>query len=343
MGSKKPSTKGTSAGRQGLDSRDLRERSLGFLTVWIVHLGRRYGLVQALAAHRSPMTPSRLARRCSLHEPTVATWCEAAHAHRILTRTADGYSLPPRLRPLLASEDDLGYLAGQFSYLALRSLDYDAFDDLFRTGVAGRRAPHLADASAEATRWDHTAFLEVLLPRVPDLRDLLETGARVLDLGCGRGAWGLRLAPRFPRSRFVGIDPDRTAIAAARAQAERSGVAGRLRFRRGTGESIRSPGAFDVVHLGEALSAIAAKAEVLRNCRDALRPSGYLVIAEGLIEEGRPHDPTNRLIHGMALDFALQGTRFFKKDGLRTLLRDSGFVRPRFVDAGGGLWYVVAR
>jgi ubiquinone/menaquinone biosynthesis C-methylase UbiE len=338
-----PGTVGAS-NRDVLDSRDLWERSLGFLTVWIVHLGRRYGLVQTLAAQASPVTASRLARLCSLHEPAVLTWCEAARSHRILKRTGDGYSLPSRLRPLLAFEDHLDYLAGQFSYLALRSLDYDAFDDLFRKGVAGPRAPHIVEASAEATRWDHTAFLKVVLCRVPNLRRLLEKGARVLDLGCGTGEWDLRLAPLFPKSRFVGVDPDRRATSAARTKAEKSGVGGRLTFIGGAGESIRSLGAFDVVHLGEALSAIAAKEEVLGNCLRALHPSGYLVIAEGLREhEGRPHSPTNQLMHAMELDFALQGTRFLTKVELRTLLRGSGFVRPRFLNLGGGLWYVVAQ
>jgi 2-polyprenyl-3-methyl-5-hydroxy-6-metoxy-1,4-benzoquinol methylase len=338
-----PGTGGASS-RDALDSRDLWERSIGFLTVWIVHLGRRYGLVQTLAAQASPVTASRLARLCLLHEPAVATWCEAARSHRILTRTGGGYTLPPRLRPLLAFEDHLDYLAGQFSYLALRSLDYDAFDDLFRKGVAGRRAPHIGEASAEATRWDHTAFLKVVLSRVPDLRTLLRTGARVLDLGCGRGEWDLRLAPLFPRSRFVGVDPDRHAISAARTKAENAGVGDRLTFLLGAGELIGSLGAFDVVHLGEVLSAVAAKAEVLGNCLRALRPSGYLVIAEGLIErEGRPHTPTNQLMRAMELDFALQGTRFLTTVELRALLRESRFGRPRLVSVGGGLWYVVAQ
>src|SRR3972149_2271690 len=67
-----PGTVGAS-NRDVLDSRDLWERSLGFLTVWIVHLGRRYGLVQTLAAQASPVTVSRLARACSVHPPAVAT------------------------------------------------------------------------------------------------------------------------------------------------------------------------------------------------------------------------------------------------------------------------------
>lgn len=335
---------GDHASRDTLGPHDLWERSVGFLTVWIVHLGRRYGLVQALAAQTSPVPASRLARLCSLHEPAVATWCEAARSHGILRRTGEGYTLPSELRPLLAIEDHRDYLAGQFSYLALRSLDYDAFDDLFRSGVASPRSPHGLEASGEATRWDHTAFLKVVLPAVPNLRERLQTGARVLDLGCGSGEWDLRLAPLFPRSRFVGVDPDRRAVAAARAMAEGSGMGDRLTFVHGYGESIRSLGAFDVVHLGEVLSAIAAKSEVLGNCLRALHPSGYLVIAEGLKEEQtRTHTPTSQLMDAMELDFALQGTRFLTRGELRTLLRGSGFVQPRFVNVGGGLWYVVVR
>lgn len=309
-----------------------------------MHLGRRYGLIQTLAARASPVPSSRLAKLCSLYAPAVLTWCEAARSHRILKRTKEGYFLPRRLRPLLAFEDHVDYIAGQFSYLALRSLDYDAFDGLFRKGVVSPRAPHNVEAISEATRWDHTAFLKIVLPRFPNLRRLMGTGARVLDLGCGSGAWDLRLASLFPKSRFVGIDPDRPAISVARTEAEEMGFADRLTFRGGAGESIRSLGTFDVVHLGEVLYAIGGKTEVLRNCFRVLHPSGYLVIAEGLKEaKSRLHTPTNQLIYAMELDFALQGTRFLTKTNLRTLLLESGFVRPHFVNAGGGLWYVVAR
>jgi len=318
--------------------------SIGFLTLWVVHLGRRFGLLQALADRDGPIRTRELARLCSLHEPAVATWCEAASSLRILARTGPRYSLPAKLRPLVALEDDPAYLGGQFSYLALRSLDYDAFDGLFRRGEVDRGAArHLTEASGEATTWDHTAFLTSLLPRVPGLLSLFETGARILDLGCGTGAWDLRVARRFPKSTFVGVDPDRAAIDAAKRHAESSRLGDRVAFVLGAGESIASLGPFDIIHLGEVLSAVAAKAEVLASCHRILRKGGCLVVAEGLIDErSDPHEVTNQLIRAMGLDFALLGTRFFTRAELRTLLRDSGFARARFLHVGGGLWYAVA-
>ena len=329
--------------RRSSDFSAHEERSVSFLTVWIVHLGRRFRLIQTLATLDSPVESDRLAKLCSLHAPTVARWCEAAHAHRILERRTSGYLLPRRLRPLIADEDHLDYIAGQFSYLALRSLDYDAFDELFRKGVASPRSPHLSEASAEATRWDHTAFEEIVLPRIPGLRNVMTSGARILDLGCGRGEWDVRFARLYPKCRFVGIDPDRRAVSLARTKAQEAAVAGRVTLKHGAGESVGLLGSFDIVHLGEVLSAIAAKEEVLRNCHRLLRPSGFLVIAEGLKEPKRARTPTGQLIQGMELDFALQGTGFFTRANLRTLLQRSGFARPRYVHAGGGLWYVVAR
>src|SRR5437870_3804321 len=109
--------------REDSDFKTLWERSVSFMTVWIVHLGRRFHLIQTLATLDSPQRPDALAKLCSLHPPTVATWCEAAHSHRILKRSKGGYLLPNRLRPLIALEGHPDYIGGQFSYLALRSLD----------------------------------------------------------------------------------------------------------------------------------------------------------------------------------------------------------------------------
>ncbi|OZJ03741.1 hypothetical protein BZG36_03081 [Bifiguratus adelaidae] len=38
------------------------------------------------------------------------------------------------------------------------------------------------------------------------VKDLLEKGAKVLDIGCGPGTWVLEMATEFPESHFTGID-----------------------------------------------------------------------------------------------------------------------------------------
>ncbi len=317
--------------------------SLGFYTVWAAHLGRRYGIFETLSRRKRPAGTRAIARACGLHESAVRVWCEAARSLGLIEGIGRGYRLPADRRALLADPDDVRFLGGQFSYLALRSLDFEAFDAFFRRGEAdGSGTRHLREASEEATRWDHTSFLKFLLPRVPRVAGRLRAGVRALDVGCGTGGWVLRMARAFPRSSFTGIDPDRTAIRIA--AGKKKGGGRRVRFLGGSGgELIRESGPFDLAYLGEVLYGVKDQVRLLRNVRRSLARDGVLVVAEGLVgPPRRTADPASQLVAAMGLDFALQGARFFEKSELGALLREAGFHGVRFHDAGGGLWFVVA-
>jgi len=313
---------------------------MGFHTVWLVYLGRRYGIVQSLSEKAD--TPRHLAKSLRLQGRAVETWCEAAAALGLLTRTAQGYALPQELRRFLTAEDDLEYLAGQFEYAAAMSLDYDHFDGLFRHGralpaLSRRRGTAAIEA---ATRWDHTAFLDVALPRWPHLRAHLVRGARVLDVGCGAGAWMVRTALRFPRSEFVGVDPDREALARARGPIGRNDLGGRVSTKLAEAEDLNSKTFFDIAYLGEVLSQVRDPVQVLRRVRRALKPRAHLVLLEGL-RPARP-SPGDAIVVALQLDQILQGSRFFTRAELSALLRRGGFRSAGPLDLGGGLWGITA-
>jgi SAM-dependent methyltransferase len=282
-----------------VDFATLWRDGLGFWRVWTLTLGRRHGLFE------------RLGRRPRHDGERV--WREAAQALGLLDRRGGHWAPAPGVRRLVLEADHPEYLAGHLMYGALRSLDYDAFGEFFRTGRPldpGAR-PRRTEAVREATRWDHAMFVR-RLPRA--VRRRLERGCDVLELGCGTGEWLALLRRVFPRSRFRGVDPD-----------PESGA------EYGRAETYGETAGAEVVYLGEVLH-MTDRVRTLANAARVLRPGGYLLVVEGFLPERVSRRPMEAVLFAMQLDQALQGVRFMKRSEL-VLPRE--FERPRFVRLGG--------
>lgn len=304
--------------------------SVGFYGVWLAHLGRRTGLIERLA--RAPVPISRLISASKMHPPAIRAWCSAAVSYGLVSQKKGGLYLKPGMKVMLLDRKNPDYLGGQFSYLALRSLEYDAFDDLFRSGRTSKMSSAL-DAIEQATEWDHYGFLAAVR-RDKKLHRLLSSGCRLLDVGCGTGTLLVKMHREYPRSSFVGIDPSEQALARA------SKVAKSIKVLKQAGESMTFEDEFDIIYLGESLYAVRDKQKAVSNCRRALKSGGTMVIIEGLLPDSNLQGEENRLIMGMQLDFALQGYRFMtRKKVARLLCKFSGV---RFENLGGSVYLVTA-
>ena len=125
---------------------------------------------------------------------------------------------------------------------------------------------------------------------------------RVLDVGTGSGAIALALADEHPGARVVAVDRSAAALALARENLARTGMAARVELRRGDLlDGLRGP--FDLVvsnppyvlpseydslqpeiRLYEPFEAVVGDRvweRVARAARDALAPGGYLVLECG--------------------------------------------------------------
>jgi SAM-dependent methyltransferase len=204
---------------------------------------------------------------------------------------------------------------------ALRSLDYDAMGPLFRHGrtlSAGAR-PRRNEAIEEATHWDHVMFLR-RLPR--EVRDRLRRGCDVLELGCGRGRWLDLMRREFPRSRFLGVDPDADTGAEP-----------------GDAETAGTTAGADIVYMGEVLLLTDQK-KTLANCARVLRPGGHLLVLEGFLPERVSTRTWDAALFAIQLDETLQGVSFMKRSELRL---PKQFEPPKFIPLGGCVALAVAR
>lgn len=305
---------------------DLGDASLGFYRVWHVAVGAPHGLLREAWA-----TPEALAKRAKLDPAAVTRWCRGAHALGLLQRKGARYRVPPRLAPSLARPDDMASLTQQFEYLARKSLTFGGLEAHLR----GERVDvDLTDVYPLATAWDHVAFFELALPHEPRTRKRLEAGADVLDLGAGDGAWARQARARFPHVRVAAAET-RDALPRLRRSLRGSGI-------RALDVAEVPEAAFDLVFMGEVLSAASDPPVPLATAMRALRPGGELHLMEGLLPP--PHRGARnwgeRLILAMDLDFGMDGSRFLRRDEADAALQEAGLVRRRIRDVGGSLFHL---
>lgn len=148
-------------------------------------------------------------------------------------------------------------------------------------------------------RWDVVSRL--VARAVPD------PGARVLEIGCGQGAVGARLAARH---RYTGVELDGASVAVAR---ERAGGLG-ARLVHGPLRSI-DDGGFDLVCAFEVIEHIDDDAAALAEWVARLRPGGTLLLST-------PAWPSR---YG-AMDEAVGHYRRYEPDALAGMLGQAGLV-----------------
>jgi SAM-dependent methyltransferase len=317
--------------------------AIGFNAVWIVHLGKKNGLFSSIASSGA-ISPAVLAKKTHLFAPAVEGWCSAAVCLGYLSEKNGKVDLPASVKELVLDEQSLYYIAGQFAYSALRSLEYSSFDDLFLTGVAkSPSSSNTIKAFEEVTSWDHYAFLNAIKTRHKRLHRLLLKGCSVLDVGCGAGRFMQRMNTNYPRSKFTGIDPYADKIERVKQKTE-DGKSKDITILSGSGETMNFQDLFDLVYLGESLYLMDNKQQAIRNCYNALSYGGTIAILEGLLqdERGCKTSDENKMIATMQLDFVLQGHEFMSKKQVVALLRQAGFKNIKLDNLGVSFYLVTA-
>jgi ubiquinone/menaquinone biosynthesis C-methylase UbiE len=200
----------------------------------MVVIGERLGLYKALAD--GPLNSSELAAKTKTDERYVREWLasQAAGGYITYDEKTRKFSLTEEQVFTLVNEDSPAYLPGAFQ-LALGSLAaVPRITESFRTGAGMGWHEHHDDVFHGCEKFFRPSYAANLvsswIPSLQGVQAKLEAGARVADVGCGKGASTLLLAEAFPKSNFFGFDYHDKSIEAARETAKRKGLADRLSF-----------------------------------------------------------------------------------------------------------------
>jgi len=252
----------------------------------MVSVGHRTGIFDGMRG-LPPSTSDEIATKAGLNERYVREWLGAMATAGVVDvdPSSARYGLPPEHAACLtrlAAADNLAVFA---QYIAVLGAVEDEIVECFQKGggVPYEKFRRFHAVMAEDSGQSVLSSLDShILPLVPGLTERLAKGIRVLDVGCGSGRIVNRLAERFPRSRFVGMDLSPDAIGAARREAAQQGLRNVEFLARDLSnfDEMAEPHAYDVITTFDAIHDQAKPLNVLRGIHRALAPDGVYLMQD---------------------------------------------------------------
>ncbi len=265
----------------------LVERMIGDLgaamSAALVVVGDRLGLYKAMA-ESGPVDSATLAGRTGTNERYVREWLAGQAAAGLVTYDAANqrYALSAEQAAVLADESSPAFMPGGFQVVASVFRDQDKIAEAFRTGRGvgwHEHDPLLFRGTERFFRAGYAAHLvNEWIPALDGVKEMLERGGRVADVGCGHGASTIVMARAFPNSTFCGFDYHPASIERARELAREAGVADRVDFQIASAKDY--PGSYDLVTFFDCLHDMGDPAGAARHVFESLTPRGVWMLVE---------------------------------------------------------------
>ena len=252
----------------------------GHYVTMMVHLGDRLGLYKTLAAS-GDVTVDDLAQKTGLQPRWLLEWLHnQASAGLVEYKGGDFFSLSPAAVPIIVDESSPYNLIGFFNHPTPPEA-MDRIAEAFQTGIGPTyddQGIKCACTIKRLTAPGHSMLPE-FFKRADGLVDRLESGAKVLDVGCGTGDALLILAQHYPNSIFVGYDPSTIAIEMAQAAAKSQGLTN-VTYQVARGEDIPQTAVYDLILTLDCLHDMTFPEHVIEAIRGGIKSDGYWIIKD---------------------------------------------------------------
>jgi SAM-dependent methyltransferase len=249
----------------------------------MVVIGEKLGLYKTLAER--PLNSAELAAKTSTDERYVREWLssQAAGGYITYNEKTRKFSLSEEQAFALVNEDSPAYIPGAFQ-MALGSLAaVPRIVESFRSGAGMGWHEHEDDVFHGCEKFFRPGYAANLvsawIPSLHGVQAKLEVGARVADVGCGKGASTLLMAQAFPQSQFFGFDYHDKSIDGASATAARTGLGDRVKFNVAKAKDF--PGKdYDLITVFDCLHDMGDPVGTATHVRSALSKDGTWMIVE---------------------------------------------------------------
>ncbi len=249
----------------------------------MLSLGHRTGLFDALRDSK-PATSEEISRAANLNERYVREWLGSMVTGKVMEYDPEQktYFLPPEHAAWLSRQSPEGNIAVFAQYISQLGTIEEEILACFKSGggvpySSFKRFHEIMEEDSGQSIVP--VIVDQVVPMMDGMKEALQSGVEVLDIGCGRGRALQELAKAFPKSRFVGYDLSEEAVSHATQEASRKGLTN-ISYQ---AQDVSKSEAKDRFHLILALDAIHDQAhprQVLKNVHQALHPSGSFMMQD---------------------------------------------------------------
>ena len=258
----------------------------GFLAVYLVNTGIVLGLFEKLRTSEHGADTNALAGELGLHEPYLRLWCQTALHFEILDCDKDGrFRLAPHMDTLLTDTENPYYFGNRARFMVSHWVKLlKSHPEYYRTGDTHSWEGFGQEFSREAKALTSTivplAYRFMIIPAIAGLKDRLDAGMKVLDVGCGAGHLMVELAKDFPKCRFVGIEIDPFAVDDAQSIIQANDLEDRASALLLDAADTQYDAEFDLVNWALVLHETRpdARRRAMANCYNALKNPGEIVV-----------------------------------------------------------------
>jgi ubiquinone/menaquinone biosynthesis C-methylase UbiE len=316
----------------------------GAMTAGMVYVGTRTGLFRVMQGN-GPMRAEEVVRASGLQARYVEEWLKgmASAGYLRYEPGRETYALSDEHAYFLASEGTDHFAGGMFEMVPVLMRVAPQVARAFEKGggVAFEEfGPDCVTALDLINRgmYEHR-FTDYWLKPLPEVIAKLQTGGRMLDVGCGSGRVCIAFSKAFPKAEIVGIDPDAESIRRAR----EAGAGMKIRFEATTTGKFESEGGFDLVTICDCIHDLAEPVKTLAEIRALLRREGTLFIVEPKAADRLEENlhPVATMFYGFSIFHCMTQSLARGGPGLGTcmgpastekLLREAGFSGFRVLD-----------
>lgn len=284
-------------------------------------IGDRVGLFSIMAG-MPDATSKQISEAAGLNERYVREWLGTMVTGRVVNYYPESrtYQLPAEHAAFLTEEGEYNF-ASSMQFIPVLGNVEDKIVECFRKGggVPYSEYPRFHEVmAAESAQTTVAALHSHIIPLVPGLKEKLESGIDVLDVGCGAGRAMIELAKAYPNSRFAGYDFSVVGIGRAIVEAEKLGLKN-VRFEVCDAAAIGETEAYDLITSFDSIHDQAKPAAMLAGISQALRPNGvYLVqdIAGSSHLEKNLEHPVSPFLYTISLTHCMTVSLAYDGEGL---------------------------